>query len=118
CVQASDPSSDFVRNSCPRTDMRQRIICDGQCGDHPPKGVHSALEEEQMTAIDISTKYPPVRNYIDGQFVEGNGNTWLDVTNPADGSALSRVPLSPSAAADPARQAAKRAFPPWASLRI
>src|SRR5438552_406163 len=118
CVSATSSSSDFVRKSCPRTDMRPRIICDGQCGDHPPKGVHSALEEEQMTAIDISTKYPPVRNYIGGQFVEGNGNTWLDVTNPADGSVLSRVPLSPSAEVDRAVQAAKKAFPAWSSLPI
>ena len=71
-----------------------------------------------MTAIDISTKYPPVRNYIGGQFVEGNGNTWLDVTNPADGSVLSRVPLSPSAEVDRAVQAAKKAFPAWSSLPI
>src|SRR5712692_9572279 len=87
-------------------------------GDHPPKGVHSALEEEHMTAIDISTKYPPVRNYIGGQFVEGNGNNWLDVTNPADGSVLSRVPLSPSAEVDRAVQAAKKAFPAWSSMPI
>lgn len=71
-----------------------------------------------MTAIDISTKYPPVRNYIGGQFVEGNGNTWLDVTNPADGSVLSRVPLSPAAEVDRAVQAAKKAFPAWSSLPI
>jgi malonate-semialdehyde dehydrogenase (acetylating)/methylmalonate-semialdehyde dehydrogenase len=71
-----------------------------------------------MTAIDISTKYPPVRNYIGGQFVEGNGNNWLDVTNPADGSVLSRVPLSPSAEVDRAVQAAKKAFPAWSSMPI
>src|SRR2546428_4081893 len=87
-------------------------------GDHAPKGVHSALEEEQMTAIDISTKYPPVRNYIGGQFVDGNGNTWLDVTNPADGSVLSRVPLSPSAEVERALQAAQKALPRWASPPI
>jgi malonate-semialdehyde dehydrogenase (acetylating)/methylmalonate-semialdehyde dehydrogenase len=71
-----------------------------------------------MTAIDISTKYPPVRNYIGGAFVEGQGYNHIDVTNPADGSVISRVPLSPAAEVDRAVQAAKRAFPAWSSLPI
>src|SRR5438067_7130305 len=71
-----------------------------------------------MSAIDISTKYPPVRNYIGGAFVEGEGYSHLDVTNPADGSIISRVPLSTAAAVDRAVQAAKRAFPAWSSLPI
>jgi malonate-semialdehyde dehydrogenase (acetylating) / methylmalonate-semialdehyde dehydrogenase len=71
-----------------------------------------------MTAIDVSTKYPPVRNYIGGRFVEGNGITFLDVTNPADGSVISRVPLSAAAEVDPAVQAAKKAFPAWSGLPI
>ncbi|HEY8850336.1 MAG TPA: CoA-acylating methylmalonate-semialdehyde dehydrogenase [Thermoanaerobaculia bacterium] len=71
-----------------------------------------------MTAIDISTKYPPVRNYIGGRFVEGNGTAFLDVTHPADGSIISRVPLSPAAEVDRAVQAAKKAFPAWSGLPI
>jgi malonate-semialdehyde dehydrogenase (acetylating)/methylmalonate-semialdehyde dehydrogenase len=71
-----------------------------------------------MSAIDISTKYPPVRNYIGGAFVDGDGYSHLDVTNPADGSVISRVPLSTAAAVDRAVQAAKRAFPAWSSLPI
>ena len=71
-----------------------------------------------MTAIDISTKYPPVRNYIGGEFVEGAGVNYLDVTNPADGSVISRVPLSPAAEVDRAVQSAKRAFPGWSAMPI
>ena len=71
-----------------------------------------------MSALDISTKYPPVRNYIGGAFVDGEGYNFLDVTNPADGSVISRVPLSPATAVDRAVQAAKRAFPAWSSLPI
>jgi malonate-semialdehyde dehydrogenase (acetylating)/methylmalonate-semialdehyde dehydrogenase len=71
-----------------------------------------------MSAIDIGTKYPPVRNYIGGAFVDGEGYNHLDVTNPADGSVISRVPLSTAAAVDRAVQAAKRAFPAWSSLPI
>src|SRR5437763_6960366 len=71
-----------------------------------------------MTAIDISTKYPPVRNYIGGTFVDGETYNHLDVTNPADGSVISRVPLSPATEVDRAVQAAKRAFPAWSSQPI
>src|SRR5438067_12850898 len=71
-----------------------------------------------MSAIDISTKYPPVRNYIGGAFVEGEGYSHLDVTSPADGSVISRLPLSTAAAVDRAVQAARRAFPAWSSLPI
>ena len=71
-----------------------------------------------MSAIDISTKYPPVRNYIGGAFIDGEGYNHLDVTNPADGTVISRVPLSTAPAVDRAVQAAKRAFPAWSSLPI
>src|SRR6266851_57510 len=71
-----------------------------------------------MSPIDITTKYPSVRNYIGGTFVEAPGYNHLDVTNPADGSVISRVPLSPAAEVDRAVQAAKRAFPAWSSLPI
>src|SRR2546423_1890735 len=71
-----------------------------------------------MTAIDVTTKYPPVRNYIGGAFVDGNGHEYLDVTNPSDGSVISRVPLSPASEVDRAVQAAKKALPGWAGMPI
>ena len=71
-----------------------------------------------MTAIDISTKYPPVRNYIGGEFVDGSAPGYLDVFNPADGSIISRVPLSAGAEVDRAVQAAKKAFPAWSATPI
>jgi malonate-semialdehyde dehydrogenase (acetylating)/methylmalonate-semialdehyde dehydrogenase len=73
-----------------------------------------------MTAIDpsVSTKYPPVRNYIGGEFVTGDTHPHLDVFNPADGSVISRVPLSPGGEVDRAVQAAKRAFPAWSATPI
>src|SRR4051812_7751186 len=73
-----------------------------------------------MTAIAESTrtKYPNVRNYIGGTFVDGNGAQYLDVTNPADGSVISRVPLSPAGDVDRAAQAAKKALPAWASTPL
>ncbi len=68
--------------------------------------------------MDVTTKYPPVRNYIGGAFVDGNGHQYLDVTNPSDGSVISRVPLSPASEVDRAVQAAKKALPGWAEMPI
>src|ERR1043165_7637422 len=70
-----------------------------------------------MTAIDIQTKYPPVRNYIAGGFVDADTD-YLDVFNPADGRVISRVPLSARADVDRAVAAAEKAFPVWSAMPI
>lgn len=54
-----------------------------------------------------------LRNYIDGQWVEATGATFLDVENPATGEILARCPLSGTAEVDRAVAAADRAFPGW-----
>jgi malonate-semialdehyde dehydrogenase (acetylating)/methylmalonate-semialdehyde dehydrogenase len=73
-----------------------------------------------MSVIEQSaaTKYPDVRNYIGGKFVDGNGSQYVDVTNPASGSVISRVPLSGASEVDRAVQAAKKAFPAWSATPI
>jgi malonate-semialdehyde dehydrogenase (acetylating) / methylmalonate-semialdehyde dehydrogenase len=73
-----------------------------------------------MTAIDnpVRTKYPHIQNYIGGAFVDESGPDLLDVTNPADGSVISRVPLSPGAEVDRAVAAAQKAFPGWSETPI
>ena len=73
-----------------------------------------------MTAIEQSapTKYPDVRNYIGGTFVDPSVEEHLDVTNPADGSVISRVPLSAANDVDRAVAAAKEAFPGWSEMPI
>jgi len=73
-----------------------------------------------MTAIEQSapTRYPDVRNYIGGTFVDPSVEERLDVTNPADGSVISRVPLSAAADVDRAVAAAKEAFPGWSGMPI
>jgi malonate-semialdehyde dehydrogenase (acetylating)/methylmalonate-semialdehyde dehydrogenase len=65
-----------------------------------------------------ATKYPPVRNYINGEFVDASAQQALDVTNPADGSVISQVPLSAAADVDKAVDAAKKAFPGWSQMPI
>jgi malonate-semialdehyde dehydrogenase (acetylating) / methylmalonate-semialdehyde dehydrogenase len=73
-----------------------------------------------MTTIDqqAPAKYPDVRNYIGGEFVDGNGSQYLDVTNPADGSVISRVPLSAGQDIERAVDAARKAFPGWAATPL
>jgi malonate-semialdehyde dehydrogenase (acetylating)/methylmalonate-semialdehyde dehydrogenase len=73
-----------------------------------------------MTAIEQSapTKYPDVRNYIGGTFVDTTAEQHLDVTNPADGSVISRVPLSSGTDVDRAVEAAQKAFPGWSGMPI
>ncbi|MGN6380595.1 MAG: CoA-acylating methylmalonate-semialdehyde dehydrogenase, partial [Gaiellales bacterium] len=54
-------------------------------------------------------------NYIGGSWVPSASTEALDVTNPADGSVLARVPLSVAADVDAAVNAARAAFPAWRS---
>ena len=73
-----------------------------------------------MTTIEqsASTKYPPLTNLIGGASVAGDNLAYLDVFNPADGSIISRVPMSGSAEVDRAVAAAKAAFPGWSGTPI
>ncbi|OON67142.1 methylmalonate-semialdehyde dehydrogenase (CoA acylating) [Hymenobacter sp. CRA2] len=63
-------------------------------------------------------KYPAVRNYVAGQFVEDAGARTLEVFCPLTGAVISTVPLSGGAALDQAVQAAQAAFPAWSATPI
>jgi malonate-semialdehyde dehydrogenase (acetylating)/methylmalonate-semialdehyde dehydrogenase len=64
-----------------------------------------------------SMKYREVRNFLDGAFVDRD-LPYLDVTNPSDGSVISRVPLSTHEEVNIAVQSARRAFPAWSATPI
>ena len=70
---------------------------------------------QQTTTI---TKYPPVQNFIAGQFTAASNHRWLDVISPLDGRPLSRVPMSETADLDKAVRAAKAAFPSWSRTSV
>src|SRR5258708_6522379 len=71
-----------------------------------------------MTTMESPARtHPDVRNYIGGSFIEG-ADRYLDVFNPADGSVISRVPLSAASDVDRAVAAAKKAFPGWSATPI
>ena len=56
---------------------------------------------------------PKLRNYVDGEWVTPQSETYLDVTNPANGDVIAQVPLSTKANTDAAVAAAHAAFPAW-----
>ncbi|GAB2951677.1 CoA-acylating methylmalonate-semialdehyde dehydrogenase [Hymenobacter coalescens] len=63
-------------------------------------------------------KYPAVRNYVAGQFVENPGARSMDVLSPLSGAVISTVPLSGAAELNQAVEAAKAAFPAWSAMPI
>lgn len=54
-----------------------------------------------------------LKNYVNGAFVASSATETLDVTNPASGEVLSKVPLSTTKDVDHAVTAAKHAFEEW-----
>lgn len=54
--------------------------------------------------------------YIDGQFVSWQGDSWIDVLNPATETLLSRIPDGTAKEAQQAIDAAERAQPAWEAL--
>ncbi|RSK46797.1 CoA-acylating methylmalonate-semialdehyde dehydrogenase [Hymenobacter rigui] len=65
-----------------------------------------------------TVKYPVVRNYVAGQFVDTEAANTLAVESPLTGEVLAEMPLSGAAALDTAVQAAKAAFPAWSTTPI
>ena len=63
-------------------------------------------------------KYPEIKNYVGGNYVESETGNFLDVLSPIDGSLLSKVPLSSSSDLDIAVIAAKKAFETWSKTSI
>lgn len=63
-------------------------------------------------------KYPPVQNYINGEFTDASSIKTMEVISPVDGNLLSTVPLSTAKDLDNAVKAAKAAFPAWSRMPI
>src|SRR5919107_175260 len=64
-----------------------------------------------------SPKYSAARNFVAGRFTDSAARQ-LDVLNPADGTVLSRVPLSSKTDLDSAVHAAREAFAGWSTTPI
>jgi len=57
-------------------------------------------------------------NYVGGRFTAATATDALDVTNPATGAVLARVPLSSAADLDAAVRAAREALPAWRAVSV
>jgi malonate-semialdehyde dehydrogenase (acetylating)/methylmalonate-semialdehyde dehydrogenase len=67
----------------------------------------------------MATTTPSTRlldNYVAGRWTPATGDDALDVTNPATGEAIVRVPLSAAADLDAAVAAARAALPEWRAV--
>ena len=60
----------------------------------------------------------PTRMYLGGEWVESGSGEWIDVTNPATGELLSRVPAGNVQDVDRAVQAADRASGAWGGTAV
>lgn len=63
-------------------------------------------------------KYPEIKNYINGEFVNATITRTMEVISPLDGTLLSIVPMSSSSDLDNAVKAAQAAFPAWSKTPI
>jgi malonate-semialdehyde dehydrogenase (acetylating) / methylmalonate-semialdehyde dehydrogenase len=66
--------------------------------------------------MDVTTPTRLLDNYIGGAWTPATAGDSLDVTNPATGEALARVPLSSAADLDAAVRAARAALPEWRAI--
>jgi malonate-semialdehyde dehydrogenase (acetylating)/methylmalonate-semialdehyde dehydrogenase len=67
------------------------------------------------TGMTSATGTRLLHNYIGGSWVASSGTEQLDVTNPATGEVLARVPLSTRGDVESAAAAARAALPEWRS---
>lgn len=66
----------------------------------------------------MTMKYPPVQNFINGEFSRPDTEKKLPVISPADGNWLSEIPLSGTTELDKAVAAATAAFAGWSKMPI
>jgi len=71
-----------------------------------------------MSTAAARMKYPKVRNFYNGEFVDSTANESLEVTSPLDGNLLSQVPMSSNDELNAAVDSAKRAFEGWSHTTI
>jgi len=71
-----------------------------------------------MEAATARMKYPKVRNFYNGEFIESHASNSLDITSPIDGNLLSAVPMSTGDELDAAVASAQNAAHAWAHTPI
>ena len=78
----------------------------------------TTLTSEERTAAETASGARILKNYIGGSWVPAKASGLMDVSNPANGEVLARVPLSGPAEVEAAVAAANAAWPDWRSRSI
>ena len=68
--------------------------------------------------MEATTATRLLDNYVAGEWRPSTSSDALDVTNPASGEVLARVPLSSAADLDVAVRAARDALPVWRGVSV
>jgi malonate-semialdehyde dehydrogenase (acetylating) / methylmalonate-semialdehyde dehydrogenase len=71
------------------------------------------MDAAAMSATETHAATRLLDNYVGGRWTPSSSSEALDVTNPATGGVLARVPLSSAADLDAAVKAAREALPAW-----
>src|SRR3954464_892360 len=82
---------------------------------------HRQRPRPRMDAAMSAATTPSTRlldNYVGGQWTAASGSEELDVTNPATGEGLARVPMSSASDLDAAVRAARAALPEWRAFSV
>src|SRR4051795_5720150 len=82
---------------------------------------HRQRPRPRMDAAMSAATTPSVRlldNYVGGQWTPASGSEELDVTNPATGEVLARVPMSSASDLDAAVRGARAALPAWRAVSV
>src|SRR4051812_48072625 len=82
----------------------------------PPGRCRQADNLGGVTVTESSTRV--LDNYVGGSWTPAGSSERLDVTNPANGEVLARVPLSNSSDLDAAVRAAREALPAWRGVAV
>ena len=105
-----------------RTDAPARLVApaDGACGhvaDRPRSSDHAGWtpsgSEGDVPLMSTTVPAPEktgvrtLRNYVGGRWVDSSSSDYLDITNPATGDVLARVPLSSKEELDDAARTAQ-----------
>src|SRR3954471_12629329 len=75
-----------------------------------------AVNLGRVTITESATRV--LDNYIGGSWTPAGASEQLDVTNPANGEVLARVPLSGATGLDAAVRAAREALPAWRDVSV
>src|SRR5947209_12789963 len=78
----------------------------------------SVLTSDQTTNPGNQKQARVLQNFIGGRWVSAQATGLLDVTNPANGEVLARVPLSGREDVEAAVAAASAALPDWRARAI